>query len=170
MINESRVVYMITHNITKRMYVGSTKNFKLRIRNHLYKLYNGTHPVEDMQKDFDIYGDDYTIEIVGNINLLERNLEYETMDKYNSRVRGVGYNYKDNHGIPKKTGYYNAKLELYRSGKTMGEVAEIMGYSTGTLSNILSGRRDLTLDEANLFKKIIGSSLPLEILFSEEAV
>ena len=165
----TRVVYRITHNVTKRMYVGSSGDVEKRINHHLCLLRAGKHPIEDMQYDFDMYGEDYTVVIIGEIKYTGRNLEYETMEKCNSRVRGTGYNYKDKHGIPKKTGYYTAKLELMRSGKTEYDVANAMGYSSGTLSKMLNGRREFTLDEAKQFKKIIGSSLPLEELF-EEAV
>ena len=56
-----RVIYAIKHNVTKRIYVGSTKYPKERFANHLSMLRNGKHIVEDMQKDFDEYGEDFTL-------------------------------------------------------------------------------------------------------------
>lgn len=97
-----RVIYMITHNITKRMYIGSTGRLKKRIPIHLYKLRSGKHHIEDMQKDFDLYGEDYTIEILDEIKTGESfRKEYDYMDLYKSRIRGIGYNYKDNHALHK---------------------------------------------------------------------
>lgn len=98
-----RVIYKISHDITKRMYIGSTASFKRRITLHMNALRSGRHTVEDMQKDFYEYGDHFTVEIIGEIqNIGESRKEYDFMDKYHSRIRGVGYNYKDNHGIPRK--------------------------------------------------------------------
>lgn len=98
-----RVIYMITHNVTKRMYIGSTGKFNTRIKNHLNALRSGRHSVEDMQKDFDDYGEDYTIEILDKIDSIKSfRKEYDYMEIYKSRIRGLGYNYKDNHAISKK--------------------------------------------------------------------
>lgn len=98
-----RVIYMITHNVTKRMYIGSTGNFNTRMRIHLNALRSGRHSIEDMQKDFDDYGEDYTIEILDEINSSESfRKEYDYMDNYKSRIRGLGYNYKDNHAVSKR--------------------------------------------------------------------
>lgn len=97
-----RVVYMITHNVTKKMYIGSTGRFNRRIRNHFNRLRAGKCPIEDMQKDFDVYGNNYTVKILDEIKSSESfRKEYDYMDLYRSRVRGIGYNYKDNHALPK---------------------------------------------------------------------
>ena len=91
-----RTVYVITHDQTKKKYVGSTHNLKKRIANHLNLLRAGKHPVEDMQKDFNDFGEDFTVEILDEINsIAESTREYEWMDRLNSNIRGVGYNYKD---------------------------------------------------------------------------
>lgn len=101
--NKQRVIYKITHNVTGRMYIGRTSKFDRRIKLHLSALRSGRHSVEDMQKDFDDFGEDYTIEILDEIKIGESfRKEYEYMDLYNSRIRGIGYNYKDNHCLPKK--------------------------------------------------------------------
>lgn len=98
MSQHPRVIYMITHNVTKRMYIGSTNDYQARITNHLYKLRGHYHDVEDMQADFDKYGEDYTFQIIGKINNITENYkEYEAMDKYGSCNRAIGYNYKDPH-------------------------------------------------------------------------
>lgn len=163
-----RVIYMITHNVTKRMYIGSTGQFDKRIKIHLSNLRRGKHSVEDMQKDFDEYGENYTIEVLAEINIGDSfRKEYDLMNKYRSRIRGVGYNYKDTKGVPRKSGYYNAKLEILRAGMEVSDVAKIMGISTGKLSSMLAGKYLFTLNEAKKFKKAIGSDIPLEELFEE---
>lgn len=91
-----RTVYAIRHNITNRVYVGSSCHIDNRLKNHIYALRNHNHKVEDMQADFDRYGEDYTFTILDEIvEFQDRFKEYEWMMKYQSNIRGIGYNYKD---------------------------------------------------------------------------
>lgn len=91
-----RMIYSITHNPTGRTYVGSSKDAQARIKSHLYALRRGTHPVQDMQADFDTYGEDYTFLELEQINSWEeRRKEYDWMVRLESNVKGKGYNYKD---------------------------------------------------------------------------
>ena len=58
------------------------------------------HHVEDMQSDFDEYGDNYTIIILEeNVGFKDRYKEYQWMEKYQSHIRGKGYNYNDPHFV-----------------------------------------------------------------------
>ena len=88
-------VYMIRHNVTGRMYIGRSKELEKRIYSHFNRLRSGKHPVEDMQEDFDLFGDDFTISILGEITNEHIWLEKEMQEKYQSTVRGIGYNYND---------------------------------------------------------------------------
>lgn len=91
-----RKIYAIQHNVTKRIYIGSSKNPAERYLNHINRLKNRKHTVEDMQKDFDEYGEDFSLFIVDEIaTFQDRKKEYEWMRKYKSNIRGIGYNYKD---------------------------------------------------------------------------
>jgi hypothetical protein len=91
-----RKVYAIQHKKTKRIYIGSSKNPEERWSNHLCRLRLGKHCVEEMQNDFDRYGEDYSFLILDEITSFEdRKKEYEWMKKYNSTNRKFGYNYKD---------------------------------------------------------------------------
>ena len=93
-----RKVYAIRHNVTDRVYIGSSCNVDKRFKEHLYALKAHNHVVDDMQRDYDEYGKDYTFTILDRINdSSEDEKEYEWMDKYQSFVRGIGYNYKDHH-------------------------------------------------------------------------
>lgn len=89
-------VYMITHNPTGRMYIGRSEKVERRLKTHFSLLEKGKHPVEDMQKDYEEHGNDYTISILGEDTGCN-NLEIKMMDKYNSTTRGIGYNYNDPH-------------------------------------------------------------------------
>lgn len=92
-----RKVYLIRHNITGRIYIGSSKNVETRYMNHMYNLRSGKHPVEDMQKDFDEHGENFTLTVIDEIRTYEEaSKEYEWMREFKSYIRGVGYNYKDN--------------------------------------------------------------------------
>ena len=91
-----RKIYAIKHNKTGRTYIGSSSNVDRRLKNHISALRRGSHIVEDMQDDFNKYGEDYTFSILEEIfEHKDRKKEYEWMKKYQSNVRGIGYNYKD---------------------------------------------------------------------------
>lgn len=91
-----RTVYLIRHNKTNRVYIGSSADPSRRFKDHIWNLRRGKHPVEDMQFDFDTYGEDYSIEYLEVINAYEDGMhEYDWMEKYSSHIRGIGYNYKD---------------------------------------------------------------------------
>ena len=93
-----RVIYMIEHTVTKRKYIGSTFNYEQRIKNHMYRLRRHSHTIEDMQFDFDVYGDNFKTSVIGFINNIKDNAdEFMYMAIYNTTTRGQGYNYKDPH-------------------------------------------------------------------------
>lgn len=91
-----RTVYAMRHNKTNRVYVGSSIHPERRIMEHKQALRRGNHMVADMQADYNLYGDDYTITYLEVItNFEDRYHEYEWMKKLNSNIRGSGYNYND---------------------------------------------------------------------------
>lgn len=95
-MDKPKVVYAIKHNVTKRIYIGSSRYPKRRFSQHLSMLRNGKHIVEDMQKDFDEYGEDFEFFILCTISdYQDRNKEYEFMAFFETHIRGKGYNYKD---------------------------------------------------------------------------
>lgn len=101
-------IYALQHDVTKRIYVGRSKNVPHRIKTHLCHLKMHNHKVEDMQKDFDEYGDHFSVYILEtDVEYDEWQKEYNWMMKLNSFNRETGYNYKDQcfsrikGGIPK---------------------------------------------------------------------
>ena len=91
-----RKVYAIRHNVTNRVYIGSSCHIDKRFAEHITALRGHRHPVEDMQADFDRYGDDFSLTILDHIGTeAEKNKEYEWMKKNQSYIRGIGYNYND---------------------------------------------------------------------------
>ena len=89
-------VYMIRHNVTNKVYIGKSSNPKRRYASHLQSLRRGDHHVEDLQSDFDKYGDNLSFSIIGDGDSPGQT-EHELMDKYQSCVRSIGYNYNDPH-------------------------------------------------------------------------
>lgn len=96
MIMFPRNVYAIQHNVTKKIYIGSSNDVTARYWSHIYQLRSNKHNVEDMQDDFNRYGENYSLFIIDEIkNYDERHKEYKWIEKYETFIRGKGYNYKD---------------------------------------------------------------------------
>ena len=94
----SEVIYCIKHNKTSKEYIGRSNCYTRRIKEHKAALKKGKHYVEDMQADYDEFGDDYTITILDLItdsSYWGRNREFELMYEHESYIREKGYNYKD---------------------------------------------------------------------------
>jgi uncharacterized protein YeeX (DUF496 family) len=89
-------VYCIKHNKTGKEYIGRSGSCERRIKEHMSRLRKGKHPVEDMQADYDKFGEDYTITVIGKItDYRDISTEFELMNEHGSYIRGKGYNYKD---------------------------------------------------------------------------
>lgn len=58
-----RFVYAIQHNVTKRIYIGSSANPK-RIKQHFNALKRGDHQNASMQKDCDDNGFNFTAYLI----------------------------------------------------------------------------------------------------------
>ncbi len=59
-----KTIYAIRHNVTGRIYVGCSLHFEKRIRQHISHLRNNNHTNFEMQKDYNLYGEDYTYYII----------------------------------------------------------------------------------------------------------
>lgn len=69
----------------------------------VYRLRNHQHSIEDMQRDCDDFGENYSLYLLDEIKAFsERRKEYEWMAKLKSHIRGRGYNYKDKAAIPRE--------------------------------------------------------------------
>lgn len=110
--------------MTGRMYIGSSADVETRHMNHLYALRAGKHPIEDMQKDFDEYGENFTFTVLDEIKTLdESEKEYQWMREFKSYVRGVGYNYKD-HVFSSKPVIFKKESEKEKLIREINEWAE----------------------------------------------
>lgn len=63
--------------------------------------------------------------------------------------------------------FRNAKAEMTRAGMTLEVLAEKSGKSASVWSAKLNGKVVLTFDEAQDFKRIVNSDLPLDVLFKK---
>lgn len=91
-----RYVYVITHVVTGKKYVGSTRNVKSRFADHLNLLKSGRHTVELFQSDCDTFGVNLTCETIDTISdYSEKEKEHEWQKKLGTLNPSTGYNYKD---------------------------------------------------------------------------
>ena len=89
-------IYAIQNKVNKKIYVGKTENPQTRLQKHLSDLKNGRHIIEDMQEDFNRFGDVFELFILEeNVCYRDRHIEYKYMKKYRTCEREFGYNYKD---------------------------------------------------------------------------
>lgn len=121
-----RTIYSIRHNKTNRVYVGSSAKPEQRIKAHKQSLRNGCHNVRDMQTDYDLYGDDYTITYLEVItDFADRGHEYEWMRKLNSHIRGEGYNYNDRVFTRKKDPRVACRNEIKEAIKQIDDMESL---------------------------------------------
>ena len=107
-------IYAIQNTVNKKIYVGKTENPASRIEHHLSLLKNGKHPVEDMQEDYNKFGDVFDIFILeSNVEYHDRHLEYMYMRKYRTTERKYGYNYKDT--IAKRIHFDKPETRTFKS-------------------------------------------------------
>lgn len=131
-----RKVYVITHNKTNRNYIGSSYDAVLRFYQHISDLRGGRHIVEDMQKDFDEHGEDYSFAVLDSINGCDENhKEYEWQKKYQSNVRGIGYNYRDTKWRSCEYAERRTKIRVVLNGEmvSLAALAKETGLSYGVL-------------------------------------
>lgn len=97
-----KTVYAIKHIPTGKIYVGSTKNVKLRVSAHMNALNRGDHIVPEMQSDHDIFGNDYSVSILDEIVEYEQKTkEYEWMVRLRTYDPRFGYNMHDHKDFQK---------------------------------------------------------------------
>lgn len=97
-------IYKIECSKNGKKYIGRTSNIVARKQHHFYDLRHGIHKVEDLQDDFNKYGEDaFTFELLETYRksksekkeLENSSKERKWMCFYRSYIRELGYNYKD---------------------------------------------------------------------------
>jgi len=87
-------IYKITCKPTDKIYVGSSKNMKIRYRTHLSNLKSGRHGNPYMKNSYEKYGKEAfefsILEYCEYENLLDR--EYFWINELNSTFSSIGFN------------------------------------------------------------------------------
>lgn len=90
------VVYVLRHNVTGKLYIGSTTDLGSRIYAHIRNLRAHRHPTAALQKDFDLYGDDLSFAIIAECDAGSlRRIEKLYMTILDTRNPEKGYNDQD---------------------------------------------------------------------------
>lgn len=103
-----KYIYIIENKKNKKKYIGQTKDFKSRRRQHLNHLKNNSHSNCYLQEDFNKYGEDsfsFNILDIADDSLSDK-MEIYYISIYETRNRENGYNIRDggdNYSIPKET-------------------------------------------------------------------
>ena len=87
-------IYKITNLINKKVYIGSTRNFRIRKKDHFSMLKNQKHPNPFLQKAWNKYGEqNFRVEIICycEVKFLLR-FEQKCLDVYQSYLPKNGYN------------------------------------------------------------------------------
>lgn len=97
-MNKTGVVYALRHNPTGKIYVGSTSNLDARLHEHMAALRGNRHPVPNMQRDYNDFGEDYSVCILEEnlpANTIKTKIEFLYMTLLGTRDPAKGYNYLD---------------------------------------------------------------------------
>lgn len=103
-INKESGIYAIKNLINNKMYIGSTKNFRLRYNKHYFELVAGKHPSKHLLSSFNKHGkDSFNFEVLEVIKIssfsnkesfekyiIER--ENFFINKYRTNEKKFGYN------------------------------------------------------------------------------
>ena len=91
-----KVVYAMQHRVTKKIYIGLTRNLEERYKNHLCLLRNNKHHSKLMQEEYNEYGGEYDVFILDKVETYsERHKEFEWMRHYKTKDKNYGYNGQD---------------------------------------------------------------------------
>ena len=110
----TRSIYVIKNTKTNRLYVGCSTNYHIRMEVHFRNLRGRRHPIDEMQEDFNKYGEKaFVSQILRECNNKKEasRLEAFYMSILNTHDRRYGYNYKDKKG----TGWKAEKCRLRMS-------------------------------------------------------
>ena len=116
-------IYAITNIINNKIYVGQTRDIERRFRHHKLYLKNGKHPNEQLQEDYNEYGEDcfeYTILCECDLKLLDEMEEYY-IRKLMSHDKNTGYNKTYGGKGSCKTSEVKEKISNSHKGKRLSE-------------------------------------------------
>lgn len=152
-------IYKIECKANKKVYIGKTFNPERRWKLHINSLRRGNHPIEDLQRDYERYGESALAfslicrsahSCIDGIRNIDSSEEKRQMEHYKSYLRECGYNYRDPYFYPNHSGrkapafgsveeenetiYDNVKRAADRRGLTISELEKRAGLKNGTIS------------------------------------
>lgn len=90
-----KLIYAIQHDVTKRIYVGSTGS-QMRIAHHMAAIKSGRHSVQLINEDCENHGFKFTTYMLEMIpDDLASSREHYWMNYFDTANPDHGYNYKD---------------------------------------------------------------------------
>lgn len=129
-------VYIIVNMDNQKVYIGSTRNIRKRLKEHLYSLKREKHSSSAFQKDFDS-GNSFIAYPLTRVELLPKHLkdhnlrhfEYIAIKMFDSANPEKGYN-KANHkaesyelgNIKRANSQFNDFFEVKEKSKTKAEL------------------------------------------------
>lgn len=116
-----KTIYIIKNRVNNKVYVGQTKHYDIRKREHINDLKANRHSNVYLQEDFNKYGiNNFKFEILENVNDIDAN---SREDYYMSYFGGIDTNYVYNAMNSKtKARCMKEKLHNYYVGKSHIEI------------------------------------------------
>ncbi len=140
-------VYIIKNTLNGRCYVGSSKRIKRRISQHMSNLKGGYHENKNIQSDFNLYGEYFSISILEFCN------NYKDREQHYIDTLKPVYNIYPNSKSPigsvwQKGHKRHRFIQVYTDDKLIGiylgpkEVSEKLGLAYSSVSGVLYGKRN----------------------------
>lgn len=114
-------IYKLECTKTGRVYIGKTCNPEKRHKQHLFMLNARKHVIEEMQADFDKYGESsFVFTVLESVNrqpisekaiYTDAEREKQIMLEYRSYLPEFGYNYKDRYFYYTRNGVTRCLVE-----------------------------------------------------------
>lgn len=114
-------IYKLECTKTGRVYIGKTCNPEKRHKQHLFMLKARKHVIEEMQTDFDKYGESsFVFTVLESVNrqpisekaiYTDAEREKQIMLEYRSYLPEFGYNYKDRYFYYTRNGVTRCLVE-----------------------------------------------------------
>lgn len=115
-------IYIITNIVNNKKYIGSSLNYKQRLRQHKYSLRKNSHYNKHLQSSFNKYGEEnFTFKL---LELCSNLIERETFHIYSQNVLNPLFGYNKATNIENTSGYKMSeysrkKMSLAKKGKKM---------------------------------------------------
>ncbi len=179
-------IYKLTNKLNGMGYIGMTKNFKRRMKEHRrYRPRSSSYRGCRVDEIINQYGwENFTVEVIEICDAevapeRERywiaTLKTKIPNGYNGTVGGEKFNKPSAEKFVqmsakyiKRIVYPHLQAELNKQMITRTDLAQMLGVSQTTLSDWMKGRSEPRLSSAIKVKEVLGVDMPLEELFAKK--